>query len=131
MCYFPQINAFLPQLTGSYHTWSNFNKSISIYLSSQQCWLIFQFHVYLTVFCYLQIFFSKNVNQYQRLTRILSGWYKRSEQSEDDLREQIEPLLKGHKHLLEEFSRFFPQDKPPDRYMQGSANIMFYANLMT
>lgn len=62
-----------------------------------------------------QIFLSKNVNQYQRLTRILSGWYKKSEHNEEDLREQIEPFFKGHKYLLEEFSRFFPQDKPPER----------------
>lgn len=63
----------------------------------------------------LQIFFGKNVNQYHKLIRILTGWHRKQDRSDEDLREQVEPLFKGQKHLLEEFSRFFANDRPPER----------------
>ena len=58
----------------------------------------------------------KNPNQLQKVMRTFSRWYKKPGRKESDIREQIEPILKGQKLLLEEFSMFFPDEKPSERY---------------
>ena len=49
--------------------------------------------------------------------RAFTRWYKKPSRDLEDLRSQVEPMLRGQKCLLEEFSLFFPNDKPPERFV--------------
>ncbi|KAL4239657.1 Paired amphipathic helix repeat [Mactra antiquata] len=71
----------------------------------------------------LQLYFSKNPNQLQKVMRTFSRWFKKPGRNDTDLREQIEPMLKGQKILLDEFASFFPDEKPSESLMDDFEEI--------
>ncbi|XP_067666869.1 GON-4-like protein [Haliotis asinina] len=64
----------------------------------------------------LEVNYEQQPHHFQRVLKTLSQWYQNPKRSSDDLRDLIKPLIRGMPHLQEEFSMFFPEDKPPDSY---------------
>ncbi|XP_048255933.1 uncharacterized protein LOC124134138 isoform X2 [Haliotis rufescens] len=67
----------------------------------------------------LEVNYEQQPHHFQRVLKTLSQWYQNPKRSPDDLRDLIKPLIRGMPHLQEEFSVFFPEDKPPDSYMDS------------
>ena len=46
------------------------------------------------------------------MLKAFHSWFQQPDKPPSDLKESVQPLLKGMPYLLDEFSRFFPEDKP-------------------
>ncbi|XP_041373737.1 uncharacterized protein LOC121386785 [Gigantopelta aegis] len=65
----------------------------------------------------LEIYFEKQQSQFQRVLKAFHTWFQQPGKLTKDLKESVQPLLKGLPYLLDEFSMFFPEDKPPETIM--------------
>ncbi|KAK3595161.1 hypothetical protein CHS0354_002761 [Potamilus streckersoni] len=71
----------------------------------------------------LEINFQRNPSHFQKLMKTFWRWSKKNNRTLVELQTLIQPLLKGQKHLIEEFSCFFPEEKPLDSYMTDYEDV--------
>ncbi|KAK2155126.1 hypothetical protein LSH36_248g03050 [Paralvinella palmiformis] len=69
----------------------------------------------------LEIYFSKQPHTLQRVIKAFAQWQNSSHSDPTDLMATVKPLLKGQPYLLDEFTKFFDNEKPPE-----SSNLRFY-----
>ncbi|KAL3866908.1 hypothetical protein ACJMK2_044158 [Sinanodonta woodiana] len=71
----------------------------------------------------LEINFQRNPSHFQKLMKSFWRWNKKNNRTLVELQTLIQPLLKGQKHLIEEFSCFFPEEQPLDSYMTDYEDV--------
>ncbi|CAH1796411.1 unnamed protein product, partial [Owenia fusiformis] len=57
---------------------------------------------------------TTNSTNFHRIKHTMMQWENQGSNDVQELKRLVVPLLRGQQHLLQEFSQFFPQDKPPE-----------------
>ncbi len=60
------------------------------------------------------MFFRKSPKFFQKVMQVLTSQKNDPAATVQSVKAAIVPMLRGQKHLLEEFSKFFENDKPPE-----------------
>ncbi|XP_071795345.1 GON-4-like protein isoform X2 [Asterias amurensis] len=72
----------------------------------------------------VEVHFQKNPTQFQKVLTSITEWAGKENRTNNELKENIFPLLKGQPHLEQEFSLLFPDERPPDNYMMDFEEIV-------
>ncbi|XP_013382000.1 GON-4-like protein [Lingula anatina] len=65
----------------------------------------------------LEVCFGRDSSHYQKILKVFSRWQNKGKGNVEELKTTVKPLLKGQAHLLEEFSTFFMDARPPESQM--------------
>ncbi|XP_014666206.1 PREDICTED: GON-4-like protein isoform X1 [Priapulus caudatus] len=71
----------------------------------------------------LEVYFRRLPAHFQKALRVMAQYQDKLITRWRDLRDTLRPLLKGHSHLLEEFSMFFPEERPTASMLTGYEEI--------